>query len=249
MSGKELLDFDQKMAQNEYGAHPAQSQTYGIPQPQNQEYIPPPQQEYIPLPQPQSQPNQQPYSNQSQPYQQRQFQDYQQNQFQSQPLFPQNQNIICNQPINNNIVQNYVNPTQNIQMDVKINYNKNIIIKTSPKRLRCQMIIGILLLLSIGPIVDFLSYSREQTTVWIAMGILANLLNLIIGICMIMLTVQKKTTRTCCFGILSLSSLIVCLFIFSGLLSNGGNISAFYVIDILIIAIATSFNLKCKCCN
>jgi len=267
MNGKELSDISQNMAQNaENRSYEAQqSQPYEASQYQSQLYIPPPQpqtyetsqpqsQVNIPPPQPQTyKPYQQPETPQPQPYQSFQPQTYQQTQPQS---YQSPQTPYINPPVTNNMYQNgsnqssnYVmNPNQNALLD---NYRPFQDDNNTPDkgRLTCQMILGIILLLGIISIIEILNSQYRIDNIFILLSIIVNILNLIIGILMIILTIKKKTTRNCCLGIISLFSLIICLFEFSLLIINGYRVSGFQLIDIIFLIIVTSYNMKCNCCD
>ena len=218
---------------------PSQPQMYEPPQPQ-------PQKNEVPQTQPQ--PYQQPIASQFQPCQVSQPQAYLQPQpYQVNYQQPTNQNIYINNPINNNIVQNYVAPAPNIQMNVRINstptykqaytinnnlntntfgYNNNVIRPElnfeNGKKQKCLLatIVFLFLLSLISSIACVEFIQNNSINAWIVIGIITNILDIIIGIWMIILyNMKEKSTRNMALGILSLASLLICLLAFSGIIS------------------------------
>ena len=264
MNNKELYDADQKMAQNDengrYEAQksqpqsqayipPPQPQPYEASQPQSQAYIPPSQPQPYETPQPQSQAYIPPPQNQT--YQSSEPQTYQQTQPQS---YQSSQTPYINPPVTNNINQNGSNQSSNYVMSpnpnaLSDNYKPFQDGKNAPNkgRLTCQMILGILLLLNIVALIMNLGYTFRG--IYGLLIIISNILNIIVGIWMIILTIKKQTTRNICLGIISLISLILYIFLCSLYIVNGYAVSVAALIDIIFLIIITSYNMKCKCCE
>ena len=218
-------------------------------QPQSQAYIPPPQPQPYETPQPQSQSYIPPPQNQT--YQSTEPQTYQQTQPQSYQSY---QAPYINPPVTNNIYPNGSNQSSNYVMSpnpnaLSDNYKPFQDEKNSPsrRRLNCQMCLGIILLLNILSIIMNIGYTLK--TIYGLLIIISNILDIIVGIWMIILTIKKQTTRNNYLGIISLISLILYIFLCSLYIVNGYAVSVAALIDIIFLIIVTSYNMKCKCCE
>ena len=267
MNDKELYDFDQKMVQNEkngnFDAQQIQSQPYETSYPQSKLYMPPPQtqsQVYIQTPQPQTNEASQPYQSSEsfqlpeaplpQPYQTYQPQIYQQNKPQFyHPPQTQNKTLYINPPLNNNMYQDGSNQSSNYvtsQNDLIDNYKpfQDDLNAPNKRRLICQLILAILLLLSLGlSYFEFIMFGSILE--WSLMRIY---LNLIIGIWMIILTIKKQDTRNCRLASISLISLFASIFVLVEYYINACYLHSELVL-IIILIIIVSFNMECKRCN
>ena len=269
MADQELPDLDDIMLQNKENemkeAQKSQSQQYESSQPQP--YQPPQPQPYQP---PQSQPYEvsqpQAYqlsqsqfyqSPQSQPYQQSQSQPYEASQPQTyQQQFPQSQTpLYINPSVTNNMYQGGANQSQNYVMNPNSIIDNHELfhddIKAANKRrLKCQLILAILLFLNI-PITIGNSYIFNTNHIYILLllSIIVGIFNLIIGVWMIILTKRGQTSRNICLGIISLISLITLISqqVLIILIGSPFNVSGLFYIIILIIVV--SLNMKCKCCD
>jgi heme A synthase len=142
-----------------------------------------------------------------------------------------------------------MNPNQNALLD---NYQPFQDDKNAPNkgRLSCQLIIGIfLLLIRILSIIELINSKIKTVNIILLMIIITNILNLIIGIWMITLSIKGQTTRVTCLGITSLISLIICLLRFFTIINRGNSVLRLDPIDIILLIIATSYNMKCQCCE
>jgi hypothetical protein len=151
----------------------------------------------------------------------------------------------------NNIYQGEPNQSPNYAMSPN-NFMENHelfhddIKATNSRRLKCQLIFAILLFLSIIPSKLVLVTGQTYTAI-VILSIIVDILNLIIGIWMIILTKRGQTTRNISLGIISLISLILCISEFFMYRYNAKKFPSFELFNIIILIIVTSFNMKCKC--
>ena len=261
MTDQDLPDLDEIMVQNQENekleAQKSQSQLYQTSQPQSYQISQPQSQLYQP---PQSQLYQPP---QPQPYETSQIQTYETSQPQayqpSQPQLyqspvPQNQaSLNINSPVTNNIYQGGSNQSPNYVMSPNAFMDNHELFQddinsTNSRRLKCQLIFAILLLLNIIPSILVL-WTRISFNINLLLSIIVDILNLIIVIWMIILTKRGQTTRNIALGIISLISLIICISnIFINIL-NGYAMLLYDLLNTIILIIITFFNMKCKCCD
>jgi hypothetical protein len=119
---------------------------------------------------------------------------------------------------------------------------------TNNRRLKCQLIFAILLLLSIIPSILVLVTGFPFSSYFL-LSIIEDILNLIIVIWMIILTKRGQTTRNIALGTISLISLIICITKFYIYILNGYKIISFDLFNTIILIIITFINMKCKCCD
>ena len=255
MTDQDLPDLDEIMVQNQENekleAQKSQSQPYQTSQPQPYQMSQPQSQSQLYQPS-QSQLYQPP---QPQPYGTSQPQTYQPTQPQLyQPPFPQNQTSLnINSQVANNIYQGGSNQSPNYVMSPNTFLDNHELFQddikaTNNRRLKCQLIFAILLLLSIIPSILVLVNGITFYSYFL-LSIIEDILNLIIVIWMIILTKRGQTTRNIVLGIISLISLIICITKFFIYILNGFKILSFDLFNIIILIILTFFNMKCKCCD
>ena len=116
-------------------------------------------------------------------------------------------------------------------------------------RLACQIILAIILLLSLITIIEYLIISDRYLSIFILMTFIASILNLIVGIWMIILSIKKQDTRNNLLGIISLISLFICIVKVILYIVNGYSLPGFDLIEIIVLIIVTSINMKCKGCD
>jgi hypothetical protein len=263
MTDQDLPDLDEIMVQNQENekleAQKSQSQPYQTSQPQPYQMSQPQSQSQLYQPS-QSQlyqpPQPQPYeTSQIQIYESPQPQNYQPSQPQLyQTPVPQNQTSLnINSQVANNIYQGVSNQSPNYVMSPNTFMDNHELFQddinsTNSRRLKCQLIFAILLLLNIIPSILFLR-TLISFNINLLLRIIVVILNLIIVIWMIILTKRGQTTRNIALGIISLISLIICISnIFINIL-NGYAMLLYDLLNTIILIIITFFNMKCKCCD
>ena len=135
-------------------------------------------------------------------------------------------------------------PNQNALLD---NYKPFQDDKNTPNstRITTQLILAIfLLLLSLASTINILNF---YIFIFVLLAFIKNLLNLIVGIWMIILTIKKQSTRNNCLGIISLISSIICLVMI--ILEFFAGSSIFDLIQFIFLILVTSYNMKCKSCD
>jgi len=127
--------------------------------------------------------------------------------------------------------------------------------EANKRRLKCQLILVILLFLNI-PLSIWMTLksknnnnnNNNNNNIYL-LSIIADIFILIIGIWMIILTKRGQTTRNCCLGLISLIPLIILITEQFLILNDGIALDVYNLFYIIIVIIVVSLNMKCKCCD